>query len=160
MVESHGISTKPAEVENETVRGEILRLRRQGYVYREIAERVGRSIGSVHRTVQRAMAEAKRENREEADDLADAQIERLQAILTKLWPLAYPESGNPDMDAVDRVLKIEQRIAALRGLDAPARTINDHNVTGRHLIIATDEPGDPADHAGGGMEHDPGPAQP
>lgn len=93
-------------------RKKALELKKAGATYEQIAERVGFSErGAAHRAVQTALKEV---TAEPAREVLQLELERLDAMLLGLWPAA--RKGKPE--AVDRVLKIQERRAKYLGLDA------------------------------------------
>jgi hypothetical protein len=102
-----------------------LELRTSGLDYRSIAERIGYgSVASAHKAVQVAL---KKTLQEPADELRTMEVARLDQMLLGLWPKAI----KGDTWAVDRVLKIMERRAALLGLDAPLKREDTINI--RHV---------------------------
>jgi hypothetical protein len=99
---------------------EALRLRQVGLTYDAIAARLGYATrASAWHAVHAALAATLQEPAEGLRELELARLDRLQLAL---WPKAT--AGN--LRAVDRVLAIMRRRAALLGLDAPRR----HHVAG------------------------------
>lgn len=103
-------------------RKQALELHLAGATYDRIAEACGyASRSGAHKAVQEALKE-----RAELVDaqVAETEIARLDAMLTGLWPKAR----RGDVQAVDRVLKIEERrehllLAAKLGAAAPAGSV-------------------------------------
>lgn len=112
---------------------EACRLRADGLTYQQIADRLGISRGSAHEAVQRAIADIVREPAEEvrqlellrldqmhvaAREVLEARhfvVDRGQVVLWEGEPLV---DDGPKLQAIDRLLKIQARRAALLGLDA------------------------------------------
>lgn len=100
---------------------DALELRKSGLSYDAIATRLGYAHASgAHKAVTLAL---KRTIQEPADELRRVEVERLDAALSAIWKKVL--SG--DTWAIDRMLKIMERRAALLGLDAPQR----REVTGK-----------------------------
>jgi len=92
---------------------QALVLRKAGASYEAIAEQLGYGGKSgVHNAVQSAM---RRTLQAPADELRALELGRLDDLLKGVWGAAC--AGN--VAAIDRVLKIMARRAALLGLDAP-----------------------------------------
>lgn len=88
-----------------------LQLRLAGHSYDEIADRVGYADRrSAWHAVQRILD---RQEAEGVDALRRIEGRRLDAVLAAVWPAAM--AG--DLAAIDRVLKVSARRAALYGLD-------------------------------------------
>ncbi|MEV6036019.1 hypothetical protein AB0L65_33030 [Nonomuraea sp. NPDC052116] len=119
---------------------EAARLRVRGLTYRQIAAELGMAgPGKAHEAVQRVLKETVQDA---ADDLRAVELDRLdqmyQAALKVLETEHYAishgkvicleEGGEPLADdgpvlqAIDRLLKIQERRAKLLGLDAPTKT--------------------------------------
>lgn len=96
---------------------QALELRRMGYGYTEIGQKIGLGKSQAHRLVTAALAEARDQVNTGADELRSEEVSRLDAMLAGLWPVA--RKGG--VAAVDRVVKIMERRAKLLGLDAPER---------------------------------------
>ena len=96
---------------------EALELRKSGLSYRRIGERLDVSGPQAHRDVMRELKALAKIATKEADGVRVLEEYRLDALLEILWPQV--EAG--DQGAVDRALRIMQRRAALRGLDAPTK---------------------------------------
>jgi predicted transcriptional regulator len=125
---------------------EAARLRSRGLTYRQIAEQLGLAgPGKAHEAVKRVLKETVQEA---ADDLRMVELERLdqmyQAALKVLESehyavshgrVIYLEDGGPPLtdngpvlQAIDRLLKVQERRAKLLGLDAPTKanvTVSD-----------------------------------
>jgi hypothetical protein len=93
-------------------------LRRQGYSYREIAKRVGYADDSgARKAVNSTLARLTKEVNESAEEMRAIETERLDQILTSIWPKAL----NGELLVIDRCLRIMDRRAKMWGLDTPAR---------------------------------------
>lgn len=94
---------------------QALELRKAGLTYARIAEICGYAskIGA-HKAVQAAIRSTLREV---AEDVRSLEIDRLDALMTGVYPQAI--KGN--QGAIDRVLRIMERRAKLLGLDAPVQ---------------------------------------
>lgn len=94
---------------------QALELRKAGLTYARIAEVCGyASKMGAHKAVQAAIRSTLREV---AEDVRSLEIDRLDALLTGVYPQAI--KGN--QGAIDRVLRIMERRAKLLGLDAPVQ---------------------------------------
>lgn len=125
---------------------EAARLRVRGLTYRQIADELDMAgPGKAYEAVQRLLRETVQEA---ADDLRSVELERLdqmyQAALKVLetehyavshGKVIYLEDGGPPLaddgpvlQAIDRLLKVQERRAKLLGLDAPTKanvTVSD-----------------------------------
>jgi DNA-binding Lrp family transcriptional regulator len=102
---------------------QVLDLRKQGYNYREIAERLGISVSTAHKHVTKMLAALREKTVEIADDVLRMELDRLDTMLAGVWTAAT--AG--DTNAIDRVLKIMERRSKYLGLDAPeAVTLGVH----------------------------------
>lgn len=106
-----------------------LALRKAGKAYREIADAVIAQFGIDRLPLgydeRYAWKDTSRELRklcktlnEDTSSVRQMEIERLNDMLGALWPHATNQNP-PDYQAIDRVLQLMKRRAALLGLDAP-----------------------------------------
>ncbi|WP_075723248.1 sigma factor-like helix-turn-helix DNA-binding protein [Corynebacterium stationis] len=100
---------------------EALQLRLEGMTYAEIAERMGKSLSTVHGYVTDSLAEV---TKEYAQQLRDLEAARLDALQHAVWERAI----DGDLSAMDRVIKIMDRRARLLGLDAPQQVAVNNGV--------------------------------
>jgi hypothetical protein len=99
-------------------REKAAKLKLAGWTVRDIAAHLKCSIGTVASDIA-AVFERVRDTADGAIDRAKAiSLARLDVATKGIWPSV--ESG--DLDAVDRLVKLEGRRAKLEGLDAPARS--------------------------------------
>jgi hypothetical protein len=97
-----------------------LELRRKGHTYDAIATALGyaNAMGAWHAV----KAALKKGFVEAAEEFKQLELEKLDDIERRLWPLILRRQGGqpaPDYKALDRFLAISRRRAALLGLDAP-----------------------------------------
>lgn len=111
--------TSPARARRQKLQALALDLRRGGFGFVEIGQKLGVGKSTAHRLVQESMQDARSQIAASADELRADEISRLDGMLAKLWPKVAKKS---DLAAMDRVLKIGERRARLLGLDAPVRT--------------------------------------
>jgi len=113
--------------------GRAVELKLAGHTLAEIAGQVGLgSRASAYRAIMRGMRALGKP--EDVELLRDLQRARLEELLKALWPRAIgDEETEPDLKAVDRILKIMARQAKLDGLDAPVKVAqtdaHGHNLT-------------------------------
>lgn len=114
---------------------QAVELRKAGYTFREIAEKLGYAghqgaykavMAALHKTLQ-----------EPSDELRHLELERLDVMLKSLWPKML--QGSPRHAEV--ALKVMDRRAALLGLDAP-KQVEDHRtvtiaIMAEHLATET-----------------------
>jgi hypothetical protein len=93
-----------------------LELRKAGKGFDAIAAELGYdSRSGAHKAV---MTGLKATLREPAEELRTLELERLDALLSALWPVAL----QGDQGAVDRVLRVMERRSKYLGLDTTERT--------------------------------------
>ncbi len=107
--------TSPSRLEAAEKRIAVLRLRRDGLSYTEIGERLGIHRSRAHQIVTEEMGVLSKELAETREELRQLELERLDRMHQAVW--ASAEQGNHE--AIDTVLKLMNRRAKLRGLDAP-----------------------------------------
>lgn len=107
--------TSGAMIARASTTAQALELRMAGFSYPEIAAKLGIAVGTAHKYVAGSIAKTRQEAAETAEEIRTLEVSRLDKMLAVLAPMA--ESG--DMQAIDRILKIQERRAAYLGLDAP-----------------------------------------
>jgi hypothetical protein len=106
------------ELQIEKRRENAAKLKLAGWNMRDIAAHLKCSVGTVHSDIA-AVFERTRDTADGALTRAKAiSLARLDVATKGIWPSV--ESG--DLDAVDRLVKLEGRRAKLEGLDAPSKT--------------------------------------
>lgn len=90
-------------------------MRTKGHTLAQIADVVGVSLQAVHQAVTQYLEATRAVTREAAEDIRRLELDRLDRVLAVVGPMA--EGG--DLQAVDRLLRIQERRASLLGLDAP-----------------------------------------
>lgn len=104
-------TTSPRTIDYEQRRAQAVELRIQGATFDQIAEKVGYTDKSAAYTAVRKAVQ--RIGREQAEELYDIDMARLERLLAAVWPKAM----EGDLHAVDRVLSIMQRRARMLGYD-------------------------------------------
>ena len=110
--------TKPA---NETAAIDRTRqafeMRKAGMHYKDIAAKLGVSVGSVHNWVKEWSEEYTLQTEEHFQSIRSESLARLDTALTAIWP----QVRKGEKGAVESMLKIEAHRAKLLGLEAPAK---------------------------------------
>ena len=108
---------KPEQIDKER---QVLELKRSGATWDAIAQVVGYSNGSgAFKAYQRAMV---RTLQQPADELRDAEVDRLDRLQRAYWFEAIGDKNTPPVHkSAEIVLKIIDRRAKLLGLDAPTK---------------------------------------
>jgi lambda repressor-like predicted transcriptional regulator len=104
-------------LKTEQRREEIAQLRLKGYSVRHIA----RQLGMKRSTVQDDLTVVYVRTQESADDAITLERQMSLARLDLLLNGIIDRASSADLEAIDRVLKIDHRRAKLLGLDAPAK---------------------------------------
>jgi len=94
-----------------------VKLRMGGATYEEIGATLGITAMAAYKAVKRALARVIAKTNEDASELRTLELQRLDKLLLALWGRA----SKGDDAAVDRVLRVMERRAKLRGLDAPVQ---------------------------------------
>jgi len=149
---------------------EAARLRAQSLSYREIAAELGVDVRTAHAAVQRALTETVAEA---ADDVRRLELERLddlarqarkvmlgthyviaQGKVVRLRRGGAPlEDDGPILQAIDRLLKIQERRARLLGLDAPVKVSAEAQGLGAEIAgLLAELTGRPDEPSGGGPD--------
>ena len=131
-------ATSPRKISYAERRIQALELRKAGATYEQIGKQLGVTKQAAYKHVKKALDAMNDTIREQADDVRNIEVERLD----KLWFVMYKQALSGNQGAVDRCLKIMDRRAKLLGLDAPEKTeLSTHD--DKPLIISvkyTDEP--------------------
>lgn len=97
-----------------------LKLRRAGFGYREIADQLGVSVGAAHKYVAKAMKQLNDLCAEEAEQIKQMELDRLDRLQAGIWS----EATKGKLQAIDRCIKIMQHRADLLGIKAPTKHAN------------------------------------
>lgn len=92
-------------------------LRKMGYTVQEIADQLGSSKPTISRDLNRMLDEYSDMTEEQVAEMRALWNFRLESLLKNLWVKA--QAGN--LGAVDRVLKVAERVAKLNSLDKPSK---------------------------------------
>lgn len=116
MARANGNMSRESRVRAVERQRAVLELRKTGMHFHDIAARTGfRGASGAYEAFKKALRATVQQP---ADEVRRLEVERLDALLAAVWPDAI--AGK--VDAVDRVLRIMDRRAALLGLDAPTRS--------------------------------------
>lgn len=92
-----------------------VRLRLMGLSYEAIGDRLGICKSAAHKRVKTALQEMVVELDESTEELRQLELERLDRMQLALWPAAL----RGDVSAVNAIMRIMGRRAALTGIDVP-----------------------------------------
>lgn len=108
------------QVLKEQKSSEALRLRLKGYTYAQIANEMGIYPMEAHRLVKGYLDQAIEDNIELARETFKLELERLDYMLRQIHNYV---DLNPsyELEAIDRMLKIQERRTKYLGLDKPAK---------------------------------------
>lgn len=116
-----------------------VQLRTEGLTYREIAAQLGFADPSgAYRAVERGLDAIRSEG---AEALQQLELHRLDLLHQRAWAELTRDDSQP-LQAIDRLLKIQERRARLLGLDArpdtaqPAVTVNFHQGVPVDTVLA------------------------
>ena len=122
------MSRKSAAAAREQRRKQVATNLLAGLNYREMAEALGVSIGTITEDVRILMGRWQREQVETVDDYLQLSERRLDRALNAIWG----DVLDGDLKAIDRMLRIEERRAKLRGLDQPQEIKHSGSVDQHH----------------------------
>lgn len=119
----------PVDARREAMREQALALRISGLSYREIARRVttqngtGIGVATAHLLVTEALEAVIDRNTDQAQVALRLELERLDAMIVKLWPKVKDGGVVPPLEVgvANTLIRIGERRAKLLGLDAPTR---------------------------------------
>lgn len=109
------MSRKNQEAEVELRRKKVAANLLGGLNYRQMAEALGVSIGTISSDVKIILGRWQREQIKDAGDYVQMELVRLDRALNAIWDRVL----EGDLKAIETMLKIEERRARLLGLDAP-----------------------------------------
>lgn len=98
-----------------------LRLRQKGYSYRQISEALGIVPSAVYRMVSTALAEIRAECKEEATELREIEIAKLDAAEKEAWKRMKGASDADSAKLLNTIKAISESRRKLTGLDAPVK---------------------------------------
>jgi len=107
-----------------------VKLRQQGYGYREIGRKLGCSAGTAHGYVAKAMAEIRDDCKEEAQLLRELEIAKLDEAERLVWQsLRRPGNKPAEVAALVGTIKsLSESRRKLTGLDAPVKLETSGNL--------------------------------
>lgn len=111
--------SKKAKIENRRV--QVSRLVLAGYAYRQVAEELNCSLGTVASDMKVIMARWKEEQVQSHDDFRELELKRLDRAMRALMPAV--DAG--DDKAINTLIRLSKRRSELKGLDAPIKTETD-----------------------------------
>ena len=112
-----------------TRRNQAVGLKIRGFSYREVGREMGISGQAAHELVSKELANLTDVTREQIAGERQLELIRLEAMVKKVWPKAFPEDGSIDYDGVRSILRCMERKQKLLGLEAPQK----HTVDMGHL---------------------------
>lgn len=93
-------------------------LRKGGASYPEIAEALGVSVSTAHGYVKDTLGQLQTETREDAEQIRDLELMRLDSM----WMALAPSIAKGHLQAIDKGIKIMERRSRFLGLDMPVKT--------------------------------------
>lgn len=120
---------------------QCLRLRADGLTFPQIVDRLdptGQSTLSVKRVRELVMAEMDRQGLPTAEELRAEMIVQADRLFNRAVQIAMKDGNRDRVPALAAAMKVQERIAALMGLDAPRQT-EVKDTTDREVAPATAE---------------------
>lgn len=124
--------TAPRRLRAAERQAKALNLRKAGATYEQIAKELGLSLAGAYQCVKAAL---QRTIQEPADEYRKVEIERLNTMLRAIWARVL----NGDLGAIDRAVRIVDKISALLGLDAPTKVEHGGKLTLEQLVAAANQ---------------------
>jgi hypothetical protein len=115
------LSTIPHELAASEIDRRAAELRLRGYNFRQIGEAIGRSEQCAWDAVQRVARLTREATQGRAEQVRELELQRLDALLAKVWDRATDTQDEQQLAAVATVLRVSERRARLLGLDAPVQ---------------------------------------
>lgn len=110
---------KARHVNNTARQMQAMDLRRAGASYLQIGQTMGITPKAASRLVKRAHAVWLTKLQESTREMVELELSRLDAMHVVLWHEFQKGSGDYRLRVADRLLRVAERRAALKGLDAP-----------------------------------------
>jgi orotate phosphoribosyltransferase-like protein len=120
---AHGKKSESKTINITERQEKALQLRRSGLSIREIASRLETSPATIHGDIKTMLAEAIKENVDNAEQLRALEVERLDRMTLVL----QPQVNNGHLGAIDRAIRISERRAKLLGLDMSVKQEHVHS---------------------------------
>ncbi len=103
---------------------DALKLRLQGYTYREIADKLNvGNPGTIYRSIQRVLQKTAQEPADELRQLESMRLDDLQRRLIDM--LDGEQKSDQPLFVIDRILKVQAQRAQLLGLNKPVVVEDD-----------------------------------
>lgn len=115
------IRTKSEAANREARRKQVAANLLAGLTYRQMAEALGVSLGTITKDVRLIIDHWRKEQVEDVDGWMQVQLRRLDTMLKAIWN----DVLNGDLKAADTALRIIERQSKLLGLDRLERSIVD-----------------------------------
>lgn len=109
----------PGELEQTERRQQVLALRRAGLTIIEIGIQLDIHKTTVWNHLERALEGYREQSAIDVEHVKAVERSRLERLMQAVWPAAT--AAKPDLQAIDRALRIMERRAKMDGLDAPER---------------------------------------
>lgn len=100
----------------DVLRAELVKARLSGLSYSDIGKQAGISAKKAHDIIDAAIDEMNRDCAENLGKVRDIEVQRLDAMLEKLWP------NRAEPKTADVILRLAKRRSDLLGLDAAQRS--------------------------------------
>lgn len=104
---------------------EALTYRIAGYTYEQIGEAMNVRRQRAWEMVDEEVKARAHERRELGDQLRLIMTERYERMIQRLWKLVYPTDGVVDLKALDRLIKVQDRLCDMYGINEPQRIVLD-----------------------------------
>jgi hypothetical protein len=144
-------------------RRDILALRAGGASIERIAEHLGKRPSTVGGTLKRIFEKWEEQSEQLANEAMHLELHRIDVALSAVWPKVVntprrqgepaPYKWNEQREAIELMLKLQQRRAKYLGLDAPEK--HEHSGVVHHEVV---DPGALADAEAHAVESMPRPA--
>ena len=112
-----------------TRRARAVELRITGHTYQDIGGLMGITRQGAHELVRHELSNMVDVTREQIAGERQLEVARIEVMVKKIWPRAFPDDGSIDYDGVRSLLRCMERKQKLLGLEAPQK----HTVDMGHL---------------------------
>ena len=110
-----------------------IELRKLGYTLAAIGKTLGVTEARAHQYVKAGLEQLAKQAIDNADGLRELELARIDQMTAVLGPKVFPTKKNPDLEpdlnAINTLIRLSERRCRLLGIDAPARSVSE--ITGK-----------------------------
>jgi hypothetical protein len=107
--------------------------RKMGHTFAVIGKNLGVTEARAHQYVKAGLEQLAKQAIDNADGLRELELARIDQMTAVLGPKVFPTKKNPDLEpdlnAINTLIRLSERRCRLLGIDAPARSVSE--ITGK-----------------------------